>query len=119
MHCSIDYTYGTKVNKGHLFIIIHTNPYLTQAQDSVDIIVILFHLLPEPQGLVVLDRIDVLGPATFDVVHALAQVLGSLGVDLQQRKVVTKLEALVKVITSASPRAPTFHPTLGCFDEPG
>ena len=48
-----------------------------------DVAVVLLDLLPEPDRLVVLRRVDVLRPAALGVVHPLAEVLRALGVHLE------------------------------------
>lgn len=56
--------------------------HLAQPQHRVDVGVVLFDLFAEPHGLVVFLRVDVLGPATLEMVHALADVLGPQRIDL-------------------------------------
>ena len=58
-------------------------PHLAESEDGVDVGVVLLDLLPEPHRLVVLSRVDVLGPASLEVVHALAHELGAQSVHLQ------------------------------------
>ena len=60
--------------------------YRTQSEHRAYVVVVLLDLLPEPHGLVVLRRVDVLGPPALHVVHPLAQELGSLRVDLNVRR---------------------------------
>ena len=56
---------------------------LAESEYCSDVVVVLLDLLPEAHGLVVLGRVDVLGPPALHVVHTLRQELRALSVHLQ------------------------------------
>ena len=47
-----------------------TISHLSKLHDGLHVHFVLLHLLPEPDGLLHLCRVDVLGPSTFTVIHA-------------------------------------------------
>ena len=55
---------------------------LAESEYCSYVVVVLLDLLPEAHGLVVLRRVDVLGPPALHVVHPLRQELGALRVHL-------------------------------------
>ncbi len=73
-------------------MIVNDN-HLTQSQDRVDVAIVLLDLLPESHRLIVLSRIYIFRPASLEVVHALAEVLGPEGVDVVDRTFSRNLDA--------------------------
>jgi len=47
-----------------------TLPHLPEPHDSLDVHFVFLHLLSEPDGLLHLSWVDVLGPPTLTVIHA-------------------------------------------------
>ena len=57
---------------------------LAKSKHRIDVGVVFLDLLPEPHGLVMLCRVDVLRPTSLEVVHPLAHILGPQGVHLKE-----------------------------------
>ena len=51
-------------------------------EGSVDIVFILLNLLPVSHGLIILNRIDILGPASLSMIHSLRDEVCPDGIDL-------------------------------------
>ena len=69
---------------------IETNDYPSEVHNGIDVAFILFHFLPVPYDLLDLEWIDILGPATFNMIHTARFCLESFCICLQIKHGIVK-----------------------------